>query len=309
MKVFVAGATGAIGIHAVRALIAAGHQVSGISRSTRKADLLTSLGATPVAASLFDERGLVDAFKGHDAVVNLATAIPPTSKFMSNDAWAENDRIRSEGSRVLTDAALKAGVSTVVQESVSMIYRDGSDEWIDERFATDRFPMSLGNHAAEANANQFTKAGGTGVILRFGWFYGPGASHSEEFFELAQRFKIGVMMGPADTYVSSIYMEDGGHAVTAALDANVPSGTYNIVDNEPVTKAAYADALAAGAGVKLFLKAPGRLAGLLGNRTTSLTRSLRVSNALFRKLSGWEPKYPSVNEGWQATADALTKSV
>ena len=156
---------------------------------------MTTLGALPKSVSLFDEAGLIHAFTGHDAIVNLATAIPSTPKFMSKAAWSENDRIRSDGSKVLVDAALKAGIPTVIQESVSVIYRDRSDEWIDEQWPTDRFPMSLGNHAAEASANHFTQLGGAGIILRFGWFYGPGAAHSEEFFRLAQRYGIGVMMG------------------------------------------------------------------------------------------------------------------
>src|SRR6266536_3467045 len=102
-----------------------------------------------------------------------------------------------------------------------------------------------------------------------------------------------------------------GHTVTAlARTAEkaallVPAGTYNIVDDEPLTKRSYADALAAAAGKSAWLRAPGRLALLLGDRSTSLTRSLRVSNARFRAASGWMPRYPSPREGWRATATAL----
>ncbi len=303
MKVFVTGGTGAIGCHAIRALVAAGHEVAALSRTESKVDKLVSLGAVPVEASLFDEASLVRAFAGHEVVVNLATAIPPTSKFMNPSAWVANDRIRSEGSRNVVVAAKKAGISRLIQESVSMIYRDRRDLWIDEEWPTDRFPMALGNHAAEASANGFSNAGGAGVVLRFGWFYGPGASHSEEFFGLAKHYGICVMIGAPDTYLSSIHVEDGGRAVVAAL--SVPSGTYNVVDDEPVTKTEYADALAAVAERTVWIKAPGRLAHLLGHRTTSLTRSLRVSNNRFCKASGWHPKYRSASEGWLATAKVL----
>jgi nucleoside-diphosphate-sugar epimerase len=163
-------------------------------------------------------------------------------------------------------------------------------------------PCTNANHAAEASANRFTAAGGVGVVLRFGWFYGPGATHSEEFFALAHHH-ICVMIGPPDTYVSSIHVSDGGSAVEAAL--TVLAGTYNIVDDEPLTKRAYADALATAAGKPCWLRAPGRLALLLGDRATSLTRSLRVSNARFRAASGWSPMYPSACEGWLATANVL----
>jgi nucleoside-diphosphate-sugar epimerase len=302
MKVFVAGGTGAIGGQAVPALVRAGHQVTALARTPEKAALLSRRGATPIMVSIFDRVALKDAFMEHQAIVNLATAIPPTSKFMQTKAWADNDRLRTEGAAAVVDAAIEAGVSRVVQESVSMLYRERHDVWIDEDSPTDNFPMARANHAAEASANRFSLAGGVGVVLRFGWFYGPGARHSEEFLALARR-RICVMMGPPDTYVSSVHVADGGAAVAAAL--TVPAGTYNIVDDEPLTKRAYADALAAAAGKRVCVRVPGRLALLLGDRSTSLTRSLRVSNARFREASGWAPIYPSAREGWIAIAKAL----
>ena len=87
------------------------------------------------------------AFAGHDAVANLATAIPPMSKFMSARAWAANQRVRTEGSAAVVDAALSAGVGRLVQESVCMLYADGGAAWIDEDAPTDRYPMAEGNHA------------------------------------------------------------------------------------------------------------------------------------------------------------------
>jgi nucleoside-diphosphate-sugar epimerase len=302
MRVFVVGGTGAIGSYAVSALVRAGHEVTALARTPEKAALLSNQGAAPVTVSIFDRAGLTKAFVGHDTVVNLATAIPPTSKFMQTKAWAANDRVRIEGSAAIVDGAIAADVPRLVQESVSMLYRDRGDAWIDEDCPTDRFPMAHGNHTAEASANRFSAAGGVGVILRFGWFYGPGATHSEEFLALARR-GICVMMGVPDGYVSSIHVADGGVAVAAAL--TVPAGTYNIVDDEPLTKRAYSDALAAAAGRSAWIRVPGRLALLLGDRSTSLTRSLRVSNARFRKISGWVPRYPGASEGWKATAAAL----
>jgi nucleoside-diphosphate-sugar epimerase len=300
MKVFVTGGTGAIGRHAVAALIADGHQVTALSRSEAKSAQLRQQGATPVAGSIFDQSQLATLFAGHDAVANLATALPATADFRKIDAWDENIRIRTQGSAAVMDAALAAGVKCVMQESVSMIYRDGRDAWIDESWLTDDFPMAQSNLAAEASANRFMRAGGTGIILRFGWFYGRGAKHSEEFLALAKRYGLCVMMGAPDTYVSSIHVEDGGRAVSAALTA--PAGIYNIVDDAPLTKRAFADAIAAAANRKMVLRAPGRLANLLGNGTTSLTRSLRVSNATFKAATGWSPHYRSAKEGWLAMA-------
>jgi nucleoside-diphosphate-sugar epimerase len=183
-----------------------------------------------------------------------------------------------------------------------MLYPDGGDHWIDEDTAPDHFPLTKANLAAEANIQRFSEHGGTGVVLRFGWFYGPGATHSEQFFALARRH-VCVQMGRPETYVSSIHMADAGTAVEAAL--RVAAGTYNVVDDEPLTKRAYGDALAAAADARPWLRYPGTSALLLGDRTTSLTRSIRASNRRFKDAAGWTPAYPSAREGWSATADAL----
>src|SRR5450755_1198628 len=304
MRVFVVGGTGAIGSHAVPALIAAGHTVAAVARTEGKAAVLTEQGAEPVMVSMFDRAALTVAFARHDAIVNLASALPPTNKFMSTRAWRENDRVRTEGSAAVVDASIAAGVGRLAQESVSMLYPDRGAEWIDEDVPTDCYPMARANLAAEANANRFVEAGGVGVVLRFGWFYGPGATHSEEFFALARRH-VCIAMGRPDTFVSSIHMDDGGDAVVAALDA--PAGTFNIVDDEPLTKRDFVDALAAAVDKTAWLRVPGRAALLLGNRSTSLTRSLRVSNRRFKAATGWVPRHPSAREGWLATATALTR--
>ncbi|MCB9972510.1 MAG: NAD(P)H-binding protein, partial [Hyphomonas sp.] len=155
MRVFLTGGTGAIGRHALTALLMAGHEVSVLVRSEEKAARVTRLGAQPVQVSLFDRAGLETAIRGHEAVVNLATAIPPNSDFMRPMAWEMNDRIRTEGSATLVDAALAAGALRFIQESVVMLYSDGGDVWLDESAPTDDFPMARGNHSAEASAHRF----------------------------------------------------------------------------------------------------------------------------------------------------------
>lgn len=299
MRVFLLGGTGAIGRHALPALIAAGHEVSVLARTPQKAAVVRGHGGSPVTVSMFDRDALSVAFRGHDAVVNLATSMPSTAAFAFRRAWAGTQRVRTEGSAAVADAALAAGVGTLVQESVSMLYPDGGDRWIDESTLPDRYPNAEGNLAAEASAARFGDAGGTGVVLRLGLFYGPGARHSEQFLALARHHLLPVL-GHPDTYVSSIHVADGGAAVPFAL--RIPGGVYNVVDNEPVTKRQYARALAEAAGTRPWVAGPGRLASVFGDRLTSLTRSLRVSNRQFRRTSGWEPGYPSAREGWAATA-------
>ena len=277
--------------------------MTALAHTPVKAAALTAQGATPVSVSLFDPSALAAAFAGHDAVINLATAIPPMRRWMSATAWRNNDRVRTEGSAAVVDAALAADVGRVVQESVSMLYRDQGAGWVREDAPVDRYPMARGNLAAEANARRFSEAGGTGIVLRFGWFYGPGAAHSEHLFALARRH-LGLVLGPPDGYVSSIHVADAAAAVAAALQA--PAGTFNVVDDEPLTKRVYAQALARAAGTAMWLRGPGRAGLLFGDRLTSLVRSLRVSNARLRAATGWAPRYPSAREGWIATATALT---
>ncbi len=302
MRVFVTGGTGALGGHALPALVAAGHDVSCLARTSAKAAQLSGQGITPVQVSLFDPAALGRAFAGHDAVANLATAIPPMSKFMSTRAWAANQRVRTEGSAAVVEAALAAGVGRVVQESVAMLYADGGDKWLHEDDPTDRYPMAEGNHCAEAANARFREAGGSGVVLRFGWFYGPGAAHSEHMLAMARRHVL-LTMGDPDGYQSSIHMADAGAAVAAAMQA--PAGIYNVVDDVPLTKRDFSAALAAASGRTPWLRVPGRAAKLFGNHLTSLTRSLRVSNGRMRSSAHWAPLYPSAREGWLATARTL----
>ncbi|MFI6515634.1 NAD-dependent epimerase/dehydratase family protein [Spirillospora sp. NPDC050679] len=302
MEVFVTGGTGALGGHVIPALVGAGHGVRALARTREKAARLEAQGATPVRVSLFDRAALTEAFGDCEAVANLASALPPTRRFLSERAWRENHRVRTEGSTAVVDAAMAAGVRRVVQESVSMIYPDRGAEWIDESVPADSFPRARSNLAAEANAERFARSGGAGVVLRFGMFYGPGAAHSEEMFAMARRH-VGTVLGPPDGYISSIHMTDAASAVVAAL--NVPAGTYNVVEDEPVTKREYARAMARAAATRPWISGPGRAALLFGERLTSMTRSLRVSNRRFRDAADWAPLYPSVREGWAATAAVL----
>lgn len=185
-----------------------------------------------------------------------------------------------------------------------MVYPDRGDAWIDEDVAPEPYPNARGNLAAEASAARFSDAGGDGVVLRLGLFYGPGARHSEQFLSMARRHVV-PLVGRRESYLSSIHMTDAGAAVVAAL--HVPAGTYNVVDDEPLSKDEYAQALARAADTRPWVRAPGRLAHLLGHRIASLTRSMRVSNQRFREGSGWRPIYPSAREGWLATAEEVSR--
>lgn len=301
VRVFILGGTGAIGGHALPALVAAGHEVSALVRTPEKAAAVRAQGADPVMGSMFDRADLTEAFRGHDAVVSLATSMPSMATFVFRRAWRPTERVRIEGSAAVVDAAIAARVPRLVQESVSMVYPDQGDEWINEDVDPDPYPNARGNLAAEASATRFNEAEGIGIVLRLGLFYGPGAHHSEQLLAMARNHVV-PLIGHPETYLSSIHMVDGGAAVAAAL--HVPAGTYNVVDDGPLTKREYAQALSLAAGKRPWVRGPGRLALLLGDRMTSLTRSMRVSNRRFREASGWQPRYPSAREGWIATAES-----
>ena len=294
MRVLVAGSTGVLGHRAVSALVAAGHQVTAVVRSPAKAALARSLGATPVEVSIFDADALRAAAAGHDAVCNLATHIPPLARAADPRAWEENTRIRTEGSHNLVDAALAASASVYVQESIAFLYGDHGDELVDAASTPvndNRFAEPV--RAAESEAKRFADSGGRGIVLRFGMFVAP---DSDQMLTMARSARRGISIAPGDAggFFPSIHADDAATAVVAALDA--PTGTYDVVDDEPLRRGDQRAALGAAVGRRrLFrMRAPKAIVGPLGD-------SQRVSNRRFREATPWSPTFPSVREAWPAT--------
>lgn len=301
MKVFVTGATGAIGRHVVPELVRAGHDVTGLARTDEKAAQLERHGATATHVSLFDRAALEDAFAGTNAVCNLATAIPPLAHAARTRAWAANDRIRTDGSANVVAAALSAGVGRLVQESITFTYPDCADRSIDESVTIEPPPFGASVAVAEQNAARFAEAGGAAVVLRFGLFYGPGSTHADQMLKIA-RLHVGAVVGKPSAYMSWIHLHDAATAVVAAL--TLPAGTYNVVDDEPLTKRDAARAMGAAVGKNPWVRIPGRLAVLGGRKAEIMFRSQRVANTKLKQASGWAPTYPSLWDGWKAAADA-----
>jgi 2-alkyl-3-oxoalkanoate reductase len=296
MKVFLAGATGVLGRRALPRLVAAGHDVTAVARAPEKAELVRRLGATPVTVDLFDAGAVKEAVAGHEAVVNLTTHIPPTAKAALPGAWKENERIRTEVSTNLVDAALAAGAGRYVQEALAFIYADAGDAWVDEDAPVDGGSFNQGVHTAEAQVERFTAAGGVGVVLRFGLFHASDSEQTLQALKLARR-GMAMTVGRPDAYLSIIELDDAAEAVVAALGA--PAGVYNVVDDEPLTRAAYAAALAAALGRAKPLRLPPAVAAKVGGSKTSLlARSQRVRNDRFKAATGWAPRSPSARETW-----------
>jgi len=302
VKVFVTGATGVLGRRAVRRLIDAGHDVTGVARSAEKAAQLRRAGAEAAEIDLFDPAAVKAAVAGHETACNLATSVPPVARVAMPGAWAENDRIRTEVSANVVDALLANGGQRLVQEALAFVYRDGGDRLLDEDSPVEPPPFARAVLTAEAQVRRFTAAGGHGVTLRFGNFYAPDSEQSTVAVRAARRGLYASGFG-GDAYWPSIHADDAASAVVAALE--VPAGTYNVVDDEPMRHRDDAAALAAAVGRRRLRVPPRGLARLGGSKGSFFARSLRVSNHRFREATPWTPRYPSTREGWPAVVAAM----
>lgn len=295
MKIFVTGATGVIGRRVVPQLIQAGHQVTGLARTDRKEALLRQFGATPVRVDLFDPATLTPALTGHEVVANLATNVPPLEQALEPTAWDIHNRLRTEASRSVTQAAAEAGCRIFIQESITFPYADRGAEWIEESDADNCPPEMASSRVAEEQAAWFSENGGQGIVLRFALFYAHDSSHTQEF-QAAIRAGQSPFLGDPASYMSHIHAEDAAAAVVAAL--NAPAGIYNIADDQPLTRQELAAAIAELEGVASPAP-PEPMQGELPGSIEALTRSQRISNRHFKHTTGWTPRYPSVREGWR----------
>lgn len=302
MRIFVAGATGVLGRRAVPHLVTDGHAVTAVARSDAKTTALQAQGATPVTVDLFDPIAVTRAVDGHDAVMNLATAIPATSQMMRPSAWALTSRLRSEASRHLVDAALATGAQRYIQEALGFMYTDHGSEWITEDAELAPPGYAAAVKVAEANARRFDASGGNGVALRFGLFYSADSRQTRDMLQIARR---GILTIPcrSDGYQSWIHVDDAGRAVVAALDA--PGGAYNVVEDVPLTNAEHVEVLRRLLGRRVrHLPAALGIGDVLANQS----RSQRVSNQRLRSTTTWRPVYPSRREGWHYVISALVEA-
>lgn len=303
MRVFVAGGTGTLGRPTLRLLRDAGHEVVGLARTAERAEALRKLGAEPVVGDLFDLRGMRAAVEGCDAIMHLATRIPPLAKMRKLANWRDNDRLRSQGASVLVTAALEAKVKIYVQESITFLYQSLGDTQIFETAPVDAPQPLASARDAERETARFTARGGQGVVLRFGSFYSADAPSTQATVALARR-RMFAVLGRGDNYMSSIHVDDAAAATVAALA--VPAGIYNVVDDEPVPMQEYVAALTDAFGFKKAFHLPLGVARIaFGPSVEAFARSQRVNNTMFKAVSAWRPRYPSVRQGWRAVAEAM----
>ncbi len=303
MRIFMTGATGVVGRRAVPLLVEAGHQVTAIGRTPAKRAMLERAGAGTVDVDLFDPDAMGRAVMGHDTVINLATHIPHSAAAMlMPGAWRENDRIRRDASRILADAAMACGVSRYIQESFALMYADAGEAWIDETAPLQPASYNRSTLDAEASARRFGENGGTGVVLRFAGLYGPDSPLALELISSVRKGRAPIP-GRPEAYFSSVTNDDAATAVVAAL--GLPSGIYNVTDDEPLRRREYVDAVAYALRVGGPRFPPAWVTPLGGSLAKLMGRSERISNRRLRETSGWKPRFPSAREGWKATVDAI----
>jgi nucleoside-diphosphate-sugar epimerase len=293
VKVFLTGASGVMGRSSIDALHRAGHEVVGLARTPQSAAQVAATGAEPWLGDVFDHAGLTAGMRGCEAVANLATAVPVGTAALRPGSLKAIDRIRLHGSRVVTDAALHAGVGRVVQQSLSFMYADQGDDWIDEHSPVDVTGATEPVVVAEHNVNALADAGGTAVSLRFGLITGNDRNSAWLLRRAAAGRSIG--LGAEDSWMHVIHPDDVGSAVVHALTA--PGGVYN-VGAEPVQRRDYVDSIALAVGRRSGHFLPQWVLRLGGKKLELLTRSQRVSSQLFSDRTGWHPDHPKLTPDW-----------
>jgi nucleoside-diphosphate-sugar epimerase len=284
-----------LGRRVIPQLVAAGHRVTAVARTPDKREQLTQAGAKPVEISLFDRPALDRALVGHDVLVNLATSIPPSSRAFLPGAWRENDRIRRIATANLAESAIGAGVTRFIQESFAPIYRDGGDQWLDEAAPVKPGRYNASVLDAEAAAARVEQSGRSAVVLRFALFYGADSEFTRDTIRYVRKGWAPIFGAPAG-FLSSVSHEDAATAVIAALA--LPSGVYNVADDEPLRRREFYGSLAAALGVGAPRFPPIWIARLFGSLGETLARSHRISNRKLKSESDWSPSIPRIQEAW-----------
>jgi nucleoside-diphosphate-sugar epimerase len=293
VRTVVTGGTGVIGRAAVRALVDADHDVVVVTRTEAGAEAVTAMGARPVTGNVLDADSLAAAYEHADAVINLATNVPVGHGALLPGAWRRHDRLRTTGVTNVVDAARRAGVRRVVQESVSFMYADQGDEWITELSPVEITPMTEPAAVGESHVQDYACDSRIGVVLRFGTIVGDDGQTRYWLRGAEHGRRIGI--GHPSDWAHVIHTDDLGGAVLASLHA--PSGVYN-VGAEPVQRLDLVQGYADAAGVEsgAFIGSMGRR--LMGPRLEPLTRSLRVSSDHFAAQTGWRAVRPKFDAGW-----------
>jgi nucleoside-diphosphate-sugar epimerase len=309
MRVFVAGATGAIGQQLVPRLVAAGHEVHGMTRSESKRAILDELGAVPVVADALDPDQVAEAVgrSRPEVIVHELTAIGPLDLRHFDRDFALTNRLRTEGTDYLLSAGQAVGVRRfVAQSAIYGFYARTGGPVKSEEDPLDPSPPRESRESLAAIRHLEQRVLGAqwteGIVLRYGAFYGPGTSMApgSEQFDLIRKRKFPLVGNGAGVW-SFVHIADAAEATLAAVDHGRP-GIYNVVDDDPAPVAEWLPALAETLGARKPMRVPRFVGRLFAGQTgaTFMTEIRGASNAKAKRDLGWRPAHPSWREGFAA---------
>jgi nucleoside-diphosphate-sugar epimerase len=311
MRVFVAGASGVIGRALVPALVAAGHEVTGMTRREERRAAIEAAGATGVVCDCFDAERLTASVTEArpEVVVHELTALPAKLDVRAKGVYDANNRIRTEGTRNLVAAAQTAGARRMVAQSICFTYAPvGGPVKSEEDPVMEGAPGEYGRAVAatmELERRVLGAEGIEGLVLRYGFFYGPGSSYAADGHQASEvrrrRFPI---VGRGEGVFSFIHVDDAAAATVAACERGEP-GVYNVCDDDPAPLRDWLPVYARAVGAKRPLRVPKLIARILGGQgAVALATTLRgASNEKAKHALGWELRHPSWRQGFERALD------
>jgi 2-alkyl-3-oxoalkanoate reductase len=305
MRIFVTGATGAMGRHLVPGLVGAGHEVTATTRTPSKVAQLREAGAEPVLVDGLDRAAVIAAVRAAapEVIIHQMTALASMSSLRRLDqVFAATNQLRTQGTDNLLAAAAEAGTRRVIAQSYTgwPNERSGGAVKTEEDPLDPRpVPSSARTLAAIKHVEQVVpRTAPEGIVLRYGNFYGPGAS--EVLLDMVRRRMMPVIGGGGGIW-PFIEITDAAAATVTAVGRGEP-GIYNIVDDDPAPVADWLPYLARVAGARPPLRVPGWAGRLLAGEfvVAYMTSTRGSSNEKARKELGWTPRYGSWREGFRA---------
>jgi len=309
VRILLAGATGVIGRALLPQLLEQGHEVVAMSHSPDKLDALRAQGAEAVAADALDADAVAQAVTAAhpQAVIHQLTAIPPriNPRTMERD-FAQNDRLRTEGTANLLAAAKAAGAGRFIAQSIAFAYAPGPPGTVhtehDPLLSPGQAPKEFRRSAGAIAELERSVLDASGVVLRYGYFYGPGSSISRGGSMAAgvSRRRMPIV-GSGSGVWSFVHVADAASATVAALQLQGPK-VLNVVDDEPARVSEWIPALAGALGAPAPRRVPALLAKLVAGSygTAVMTGAQGASNAAARSELAWSPRYPSWREGFRS---------
>jgi nucleoside-diphosphate-sugar epimerase len=306
MRIFLAGATGAVGRRLVPRLIASGHTVTGLTRTPAKTALLRDLGAEPTVADALDRQAILAAVDTArpDVIIHELTDLGGASDLREFDrAFANSNLLRTVGTDHLLEAARQTGVKRMIAQSFcGWPYARTGDYVKTEDAPLDPDPPKQQRRALEAirylERAVTTSTMPEGVVLRYGAFYGPDTGTLDAAATSEIRRRRMPVIGGGTAWWSFLHVDDAADATALALEHG--RGIYNIVDDEPAPVHEWLPALASLLGASPPFRIPAWLARFVAGEhiVTMMTESRAGSNAKAKQELGWYPAHPSWRKGF-----------